>query len=375
VARRHGESRTTYVHPALEPVLRDTHGVIVYHEQVMGVIAALTGCDLAYADLLRRQLSDEQRRPAIRGWLVARAQDRGVAPEDAERVWEQLASFASFGFCKAHAAAFAVPTERSAFLKAHVFPEFAAGLLTHDPGMYPKRMILDECRLFGIAVLPPDINRSEGHYTVEVVDRGLADHLLGLTPAIRTAHAGDAPRAHLPPGWSWPDGDSRPSPPTGMDAGDAGDGYRYGVRVGLDDVHGITDAEVAALRTARPFTTLVDLRERGGLSRPTAVALVAAGALDQVAGVGRRGGPSGRRVLTLGVEELWRDRARRMPAGGWHAEQAALDLHADHELQLPDDREAGRRRVEAAGRCRGAILARCGVERGDRRRRRPTFLR
>jgi error-prone DNA polymerase len=374
VARRHGEEATTYVHPSLEPVLAETHGVIVYHEQVMGVVAALTGCDLAYADLVRRQLSDERKLPALRGWVLARARDRGLTVEEAQRTWDQVASFASFGFCKAHAAAFAVPTYRSAFLKAHVFPEFAAGLLTHDPGMYPRRMILDECRLFGVAVLPPDVNRSVGPYTVEVVDRGMADHLLGLTPAVRAVRRGEDPSPTLPPGWRWeeevPEGRiptprrgappravraERPTPPSGFDAGEAGDGYRYAVRIGLQDVRGITDEEVAGLISGRPFTSLTDLRERGGLSRPTAEALTDVGALDQLAGVGRRGGPASRRALKLGVEELWRDRRGRRGGasriggtGGRRAEQAALDLHADHTPVLPADGDADRVRAELA---------------------------
>jgi error-prone DNA polymerase len=364
VARRHGEEETVYAHPALEPVLAQTHGVIVYHEQVMGVISALTGCDMAYADLLRRQLGDRTKAPAIRGWLLARARDRGMSVQDAERVWEQLASFASFGFCKAHAAAFAVPTYRSAFLKAHVLPELLAGLLTHDPGMYPRRLLLDEGRRFGVAVLPCDVDRSERAYTVEVVDRGLAEHLLGLRDALQAAararqvgrpvDAGTAPG--LPPGWRWPsaDGDGSagslpvaPVPPGGVDAGDAGDGYRYAVRIGLQAVSGITEEEIAALRRGRPFTSLADLRERGGLSRPTVEALTDAGALDRLAGVGRRGGPRDRRALRLGVEELWRGRVRRRGTGP-RAEQSMLDLHADHEPQLPADSEATRVRAELA---------------------------
>ena len=403
VARRHGEEPTTYAHPSLAGVLAQTYGVIVYHEQVMGVLAALTGCDLAYADLLRRQLSDERKRPTIRAWVLARAADRGVGRADAEKVWDQLASFASFGFCKAHAAAFAVPTERSAFLKAHVFPEFMAGLLTHDPGMYPRRLILDECRLFGVAVLEPDINRAQVGDSVEVVDRGLADHRLSLTAAVRAAGmraagdgaatvraagdgaatvradpdgratrgaagdvgdagaAGDADEVSrlLPPGWTWPAGEPRPLPPSGVDAGEAGHGYRYAVRIGLQHVAGITDAELTALTGARPFTSLEDLRARGGATQPTATALVDAGALDALAGVGRRGGPSGRRALTLAVEELWRDRRGRRRGGGVaggggagggtpRGEQTALDLHADHTPVLPDDRESDRVRAELA---------------------------
>jgi error-prone DNA polymerase len=350
VARRHGEETFEYAHPSLAPVLAETHGVIVYHEQVMGVLAALTGCDLAYADLLRRQLSDERKRPGIRGWLVSRAVDRGVPREDAERIWDQLAAFASFGFCKAHAAAFAVPTVRSAFLKAHVMPEFLAGLLTHDPGMYPRRMILDEARLFGVAVLPPDVNRSHAPYTVEVVDRGLADHLLGLTPAVRAAGRGEDPAPHLPPGWRWDPDEHVPLPPAGLDAGRAGDGYRHAVRVGLQDVRGITDAEVDGVLVERPFTSLEDLRSRSGLARPTAEALVDVGALDQLAGLGRRGGPRSRGAVRLAVEELWRDRRGKAAVRGQAArvEQTAMDLHADHTPELPADRPSAQVRAELA---------------------------
>ena len=76
-------------------------------------------------------------------------------------VWKVLEAFASFGFCKAHAAAFALPTYQSAWLKAHYPAHFLAGVLTHDPGMYPKRLILDDARQFGIAVLGLDVNASE----------------------------------------------------------------------------------------------------------------------------------------------------------------------------------------------------------------------
>ena len=80
--------------------------------------------------------------------------------EVAEQVWTVLAAFGSFGFCKAHAAAFALPTYQSAWLKAHHPAAFLAGVLTHDPGMYPKRLILDDARNFGIRVLGLDVNAS-----------------------------------------------------------------------------------------------------------------------------------------------------------------------------------------------------------------------
>ncbi len=80
--------------------------------------------------------------------------ERGYDAATVDRIWEVLKAFASFGFCKAHAAAFALPTYHSAWLKAHHPAAFLAGVLTHDPGMYPKRLILDDARNLGIAVLP-----------------------------------------------------------------------------------------------------------------------------------------------------------------------------------------------------------------------------
>lgn len=292
-----------YPHPSLEPVLRETHGVVVYHEQVMGALCALTGCDMAYADLLRRRLSADA--ATIKPWALARARSRGFTTEAAEAIWKQVASFASFGFCKAHAAAFAIPTYRSAWLKTHYLPEFMAGLLTHDPGMYPRRLILDECRQFGVAVLGVDVNRSAHDYTVEVVDRGLAEHLLGI-------YRPPGATLTLPPGWRIDDG--RPIPPGGFDAGDAGNGYRHGVRVALSAIKGITDTEIESIVEGRPYASLSQLRARTSLARPTAEHLARAGALDHLAGVGRRGGARDRRMVRLAVEELWASaRARPRP--------------------------------------------------------------
>lgn len=337
VARRHGEEQPYYAHPAIEPVLRDTHGVVIYHEQVMGCLAALTGCDMSYADLLRRQLSDDRKLPALKAWARSRAADRGFDDQAFEAVWKQVAAFASFGFCKAHAAAFAIPTYRSAYLKTHFLPEFFAGLLTHDPGMYPRRLILDEARLFGVAALPPDVNRSQADYTVEVVDRGIADHSLGIR--------GD----RLPPGWRR-DG-VHLIPPGGFDAGDAGNGWRQAIRVGLKDVKGMAEHELDSLLDRRPFTSLEDLRFRGGVSSSTAEALVLAGAVDHVAGVGRPGGPRHRRDVLLAVDELWRKAPSKRQLGERRdapAAQISLDVHADHVADLPEPTGADLVRGELA---------------------------
>ncbi len=309
-----------YPHPSLEPVLRETHGVVVYHEQVMGALCALTGCDMSYADLLRRRLSTDAE--TIRPWALSRARSRGFTTEAAESVWKQVASFASFGFCKAHAAAFAIPTYRSAWLKAHHLPEFMAGLLTHDPGMYPRRLILDECRQFGVAVLGLDVNRSGTDYTVEVIDRGQAEHLLGT---YRRPGASQP----LPRGWTLQDG--RPVPPGGFDGGDAGNGWRYGVRVALSSVKGISDVEVDSIVANRPYGSLVDVRAATSLSRPVAERLVRAGAFDHLAGLHRPDGARDRREVRLAVEELWAD-SRRRPR---RDEPAQLPLDVTRGVALP----------------------------------------
>jgi error-prone DNA polymerase len=167
--RRHGVEAAMYVHPLLKPVLEESHGVVVYHEQLMRVISVMTGYDLATADRIRRHLNDDDQVDDIHQDFVTRAMRRGVGAADAERVWKEVVAFASFGFCKAHAAAFAVPTYQSAWLKAHYPAHFLAGVLTHEPGMYPRRLILEDARRHGIAILPLDVNLSEPDYTVEVV--------------------------------------------------------------------------------------------------------------------------------------------------------------------------------------------------------------
>jgi len=354
VARRHGEEEVRVAHPALEPVLAETFGVIVYHEQVMGVLQALTGCDASYADLLRRRLGDPQGQRLVRRLVLERSRERGFDPDVVEQVFADVASFASFGFCKAHAAAFAVPTERSAFLKAHLFPEFMAGLITHDPGMYPRRMIVEECRLFGVPVLAPDVQRAGRDAHVEVLEEDEADALLGVVDA-RAIHAGGGdPRAHLPAGWSWPPGAMRPLPPTGRDAGARHAGGRWAVRLGLAGVAGLERAAVDRLLAVRPFADLADLAARGDVDRTGALALADAGALDVVARVGLPDGPRDRRMLRLAVEDRWSGARRRSGTarGGQGGQQVRLDLGFDEQvgtdpvLALPPQPSAARVRDE-----------------------------
>jgi len=230
INRRHGYERPRYAHPSLKPILRETYGVIVYHEQVLRVLA-LAGCDLAEADRIRRHLDDQMEIDDLRIGFLRRATAAGLGTDDARKVWRELASFASFGFCKAHAAAFAVPTYQSAWLKAHYPAHFLAGVLTHEPGMYPRRLILEDAREHDVPIRPLDVNASHKTYTAE------------------------------------------PS-------GEGG----YGIRLGLQDVHGISDAEIVSILEARPFTSVGDFLRRARVSRPVVEALAHAGALDSIGG-------------------------------------------------------------------------------------------
>ncbi|MDP9396498.1 MAG: DNA polymerase III subunit alpha, partial [Actinomycetota bacterium] len=282
---RQGWAPPAFLHEDLRPALTETCGVVVFHEQVLRIVATFTGCTLAEADEARRGLGDADYQPEVEAWFRPRAQGRGYGKATVDAVWEVLEAFGSFGFCKAHAAAFALPTYQSAWLKAHHPAAFFAGVLTHDPGMYPKRLILDDARQFSIAVLPLDVNASDEQYRVEPM--GPYDEpppgILGAPP--------------------------RPAPEEGLP-----DGRSYGIRLALADVQGISAAEIARVVAGRPYASLSDFWHRAGVSRPIAERLVVAGALDSLYGIGsgvpvRRRGKVTRRDLLLQVAEL--DRWKR----------------------------------------------------------------
>ncbi len=327
---RQGWEPAQYLHEDLRPALAETHGVVVFHEQVIRVIATLTGCTLAEADEARRSLGSPDTQPQVREWFYPRALGRGYPLDVVERVWEVLRAFASFGFCKAHAAAFALPTYHSAWLKAHHPAAFLAGVLTHDPGMYPKRLILDDARQMGIAVLPLDVNASDAVYRVERV--GCHDEpppgILGAPPR---------PRPCLP---------------------GVPDAREHGIRLSLADVKGITDAEVARIVAGRPFGSLSDFWYRTGVARPVVERLVVAGAFDALYGIGapvpvRRRGQVTRRDLLLQVADLatgTAPSARTTGTAGTTAVQLALDLggpgHGTASSGLPEMTGAERVRAE-----------------------------
>jgi error-prone DNA polymerase len=308
---RQGWAEPIFPHRDLEPHLAETCGVVVFHEQVLQIVATMTKCTLAEADEVRRALGDPIGQPEVRRWFVPTALKCGYDLTVVDQVWEILKAFGSFGFCKAHAAAFALPTYQSAWLKAHHPAAFLAGVLTHDPGMYPKRLILDDARQFGIAILGLDINQSDDSYRIERV--GVLDE---PPPAILDEPPRRSPQPQLP------------------------DGRAYGIRMALSDVKGITQAEIERIVAGRPFSSLSDFWHRAAVSRPIVERLVVAGGFDALYGIGgpvslRRRGQLSRRDLLLQIAEL--DTWTRVVARGARSRRTGRADRGNNEARSQTD--------------------------------------
>ncbi len=169
IARKHGQVRSSYAHPTLEPILKDTYGVMLYQEQVMLIANRLAGFTLAKADTLRQAMAKKkaEKMAQLGEAFVQGARERGIKKATAEAIFKDMARFASYGFNKSHSAAYALIAYRTAYLKTHYPREFMASLLTSEINNMDKLMsYVAECREMGIEVLPPDINESLGNFTV-----------------------------------------------------------------------------------------------------------------------------------------------------------------------------------------------------------------
>jgi len=169
--RRHGREPVTYLHPRLKNALSETLGVILYQEQVLKVAHDLAGMSYAEADGFRRAMTHdrtEEEMEKMRESFMVSAVRRGVGKTIAKRVFEQLSAFAAYGFCKAHAAAYAELAYQTLWLKCHYPAEFFAAVLSNQPvGYYPARVLVAEARRSNVRILPVNINRSTGEYIVE----------------------------------------------------------------------------------------------------------------------------------------------------------------------------------------------------------------
>ncbi|MCS6779040.1 MAG: DNA polymerase III subunit alpha [Geminicoccaceae bacterium] len=183
IAVKHGEEAPDYLHPLLEPILAETNGVIVYQEQVMEIAKRLAGYSLGGADLLRRAMGKKIKAEmdAQRSTFVQGAVRNGIAPELAETIFEAVSKFASYGFNKSHAVAYALLAYYTAWLKANFPAEFYASAMTTEIAAQEKLAAFRaEMLQRGIALLPPDVDRSDALFTVERSAQG---------PAVRFALA------------------------------------------------------------------------------------------------------------------------------------------------------------------------------------------
>ncbi|MBN2071457.1 MAG: DNA polymerase III subunit alpha [Candidatus Krumholzibacteriota bacterium] len=160
---KHGRKKIKYVHPSLEPILKETYGVILYQEQVMRIASDLGGFSLGQADILRRAMGKKNEKEMARQGeaFIRGAIERGIPEKKAGKIFDLMAFFSGYGFNKSHSAAYAMISMRTAWLKAHYPDAFMAAAMTSDMGDTNRLIILlEECRNLGLKVRPPDINSS-----------------------------------------------------------------------------------------------------------------------------------------------------------------------------------------------------------------------
>ena len=182
IRRRKGEVEITYEHPLLEPIASETHGILIYQEQVMQAARVLAGYTLGGADLLRRAMGKKKKsemREQRENFVKGCRRENGIEADRANRIFDLLEKFAGYGFNKSHAAAYAVVAYQTAWLKTHYPAEFLSALLTNDMTDKAKvALFIREAGSLGVDVLPPDINESRMHFAPvpggKVIRYGLA---------------------------------------------------------------------------------------------------------------------------------------------------------------------------------------------------------
>ena len=169
ILRKHGKEKVSYLHPKLEPILKNTYGIAVYQEQLMQIANQLAGFTLAEADILRKavgkkikKLLNEQSEKLINGMI-----NNGIPKSTAEKIWQYVKPFARYGFNRSHAACYAMIAYQTAYLKANYPGEFMTALLNAESSNLDRiAVIMAEAKKMGIDILPPDINESLENFTL-----------------------------------------------------------------------------------------------------------------------------------------------------------------------------------------------------------------
>jgi error-prone DNA polymerase len=247
--RRNGEEAVVYPHPSLEPVLKKTLGVPLFQEQVMKLAVVAADYTPGEADQLRRDMAAWRRSGRLerhKEKLITRMRAKGIEPEFAERVFEQIRGFGDYGFPESHAASFALIAYVSAWLKRHHLDAFTCALLNAQPmGFYSPATLVDDAKRHGLVVLPVCVRSSEWDCTMETAPISLR--------ALRLREPGDA----------------------GVSA--------YAVRMGLRYVKGLPEsvgARIVAARGERAFASVEDFVQRTGCDERVRTRLAEAGALE-----------------------------------------------------------------------------------------------
>ncbi|MCK4857844.1 MAG: DNA polymerase III subunit alpha [candidate division Zixibacteria bacterium] len=236
INRKHGVEKVNYEHPLLEPILKDTYGVIVFQEQALRIFSEVAGYSLGGADILRKAMGkkDPELMRAQKEEFVKGCRARKINQKTAERIFDLIEKFAGYGFNKSHSVGYALLAYQTAYLKVHYPHEFMAALMTSEMDSTDRIIILmEECRRMGIEVLPPDVNESELAFSV------------------------------------------------------VGDKIRFGLAAVKNVGHGAVEAIIRAREESGRFDTLFDFCARvesGALNRRSIESLVMAGAFDTVRG-------------------------------------------------------------------------------------------
>src|SRR5438128_5363798 len=268
IHRRQGREPVSYAHPLLEPILKETLGVILFQEQILRVSMAIAGFSATEADKLRRAMSrarSSEDMESLRGPFVNGARAKGVDDVTANEIFRQIAAFAEFGFCKSHAAAFALTAYHTAHLKLYYPAEFYVALLNNQPmGFYSPAVIAGDAKRHGVAILPVDVNASFAKAVVEeAVVRSPEGASVLAGPSLDRVGSRVPLRAEAPSG-------SRP-----VDTSKAIATHRkcrdHDVRIGFGSVKGLGDEEASAVVRERElgghfksfdeFATRVRLKE------------------------------------------------------------------------------------------------------------------
>jgi len=184
IARKHGREEVVYIHPKLEPILKDTYAIIVYQEQIIRTLTELAGYSAADADLMRRAVGKKKEKELLKHrktFIEGAVRHGGIEADKAREIFDAIEYFSNYGFNRAHAVSYAVITCQTAWLKAKYPVEYMAALLSVERHNTDKvGQFIAECRRMEIEILPPDVNRSGLDFTIEADGKGSRAIQFGL---------------------------------------------------------------------------------------------------------------------------------------------------------------------------------------------------